>query len=396
MSRLARFLLLALAIGSTPLALGAQGTSEARLRADRERLESLRREREELRRRMTSLQSSVHDITEELANIEYQAETTARLVRSLESQLASITDEVGKTTADMVRAEDELALKRAVLRKRLVDIYKRGALYNVEVLLSAQSFGDLVTRYKYLHLLALRDRALVHRVEHLRNEVARQRGNLVRFQSDIEENRAARADEERRLRDLESQRTASLADVKRRRKQTELRIARINRDEQRLNNVIRDAETARLREARARPNAPATASTLRTTDLGQLDWPVDGTIIYNFGRVVNANNTTIRWNGVGIGATAGTPVKSVAAGRVVVAEPFGTYGLTIIVQHGGGDYSVYGSLSTLSVEKGAVISKGQTVGLVGSADPDLPSHLHFEIRPQGRAVDPLEWLRGSR
>ncbi len=85
-----------------------------------------------------------------------------------------------------------------------------------------------------------------------------------------------------------------------------------------------------------------------------------------------------------------------AAGRVVVAEPFGTYGLTVIVQHGGGDYSVYGSLSRLAVDKGATISKGQTVGFVGAADPDLPAHLHFEIRPQGRAVDPLEWLRNLR
>ena len=391
-----RSLLLFVALSLAAAPLPAQTPSDSRLRADRDRLESLRREREELQRRMVSLQSSVHDITEELANIEYQAETTARLVRSLESQLSSINEEVGRTSADMVRAEDELALKRAVLRKRLIDIYKRGALYNVEVLLSAQSFGDLVTRYKYLHLLALRDRALVERVEHLRNEVARQRGNLVRFQRDIEENRAARSEEERRLRELETQRTASLADVKRRRKQTELRIARINRDERRLNNAIAEAEATRLRDIRARPNAAASASTLKTSDLGQLDWPVDGTILYNFGRVVNSNNTTTRWNGIGISASAGTPVKSVAAGRVVVAEPFGTYGLTVIVQHGGGDYSVYGSLNTLSVDKGSVVSKGQTVGLVGAADPDLPPHLHFEIRPQGRAVDPLEWLRGQR
>jgi septal ring factor EnvC (AmiA/AmiB activator) len=68
----------------------------------------------------------------------------------------------------------------------------------------------------------------------------------------------------------------------------------------------------------------------------------------------------------------------------------------VIVQHGGGDYSVYGSLSSIAVAKGAVVSKGQVLGSVGSADPELPPHLHFEMRPQGRAVDPLEWLRGQR
>jgi septal ring factor EnvC (AmiA/AmiB activator) len=112
---------------------------------------------------------------------------------------------------------------------------------------------------------------------------------------------------------------------------------------------------------------------------------------------VNPNNTTTRWNGIGIAAPEGTPVRAIASGQVVVAEAIGTYGLTVIVQHGGGDYSVYGSLSRADVRKGQSIRKGQVVGAVGASDPDLQSHLHFEIRRgRGVAVDPLEWLRGAR
>ena len=71
-------------------------------------------------------------------------------------------------------------------------------------------------------------------------------------------------------------------------------------------------------------------------------------------------------------------------------------GLTVIVQHGGGDYSVYGSLAQARVQVGAKVTKGQTVGTVGRGDPELPPHLHFEIRrDRGAAVDPLEWLRGG-
>jgi septal ring factor EnvC (AmiA/AmiB activator) len=112
--------------------------------------------------------------------------------------------------------------------------------------------------------------------------------------------------------------------------------------------------------------------------------------------VVNPNNSTTRWNGLGIGAALGTSVKSIAAGEVVLAEQVGTYGPTVIVQHGGGDYSVYGSLGRIDVRKGQDVQKGQVLGTVGSADPDLPPHLHLEIRPKGRAVDPLEWLRAQR
>jgi murein DD-endopeptidase MepM/ murein hydrolase activator NlpD len=63
------------------------------------------------------------------------------------------------------------------------------------------------------------------------------------------------------------------------------------------------------------------------------------------------------------------------------------------VQQSGGDYSVYGSLSSIDVKKGQIVSRGQTIGAVGTADPELPSHLHFEFRPEGRAVDPLDYLR---
>jgi septal ring factor EnvC (AmiA/AmiB activator) len=371
-------------------------SSEARLRAERERLDQLRQEREELERRRASLQNTVHDLSEEVDNLDREADVTARVVRTLDSQLAAINNEVASTTADLVRAQDEITIKRETLRQRLIDIYKRGPLYSFEVLLSARSFGDLIARYKYLHLLALRDRALVHRVEDLRNEIDRQRGNLVRFQESIQVNLSEKADEERRLRSLKDEQARSLAQAKRRARETETRLKALGRDEKRLTSVIAELEAARVRAERSSSStAPRAPSAIRSAGAGTMDWPVSGDILYNFGRVVSPNNTTIRWNGIGIKAAPGTEVRAVAAGRVLVAESFGTYGLTVIVQHAGGDYSVYGSLSKLNTEKGAVVSKGEVIGYVGSSDPDLPPHLHFELRPQGHAVDPLDYLRAA-
>jgi septal ring factor EnvC (AmiA/AmiB activator) len=370
--------------------------TEAKLRADREELERIRAERAQLEQRMADLRSSVHDLSEELDNLDRQVDATARVVRALDEQLVGITTEVRDATGQLVRAEDELAIKRAMLRHRLVDIYERGPLYTTEALLTAESFGALVARYKYLHLLALRDRALVARVEQLRNQVGRQRRVLVGLQNDVEENRTEKTREEDRLRGLVVEREHSLARAKRSQQATETRLAQIALAESRLSTVINSIEEARRRAA-SRPNAPAaSASTLTTRDFGSLDWPVDGAILYRYGRVVNPNNTTTRWNGIGIGATLGAPVRAVESGVVVVAEQIGTYGPTVILQHGGGDYSVYGSLSRIDVRKGSHVDRGDVLGAVGRTDPDLPAHLHFEIRrEQGRAVDPLEWLRGG-
>jgi murein hydrolase activator len=302
---------------------------------------------------------------------------------------------VGTTTSDLVRAQDEITVKQATLRRRLVDIFKRGPLFDFEVLLSARSFGELLARYKYLHLLAVRDQTLVHRVEDLRNQINHQRANLVRFQENIKLNLDEKAQEEDRLRTLRLEQSRSLAHAKRRAQDTDARLQAISRDESRLSNVIANLESARLRAERTSPGTSRAASTISKGN-GSMDWPVQGAILYNFGRVVNPNNTTVRWNGIGIKAAAGTEVHAVAAGKVLVADLFGTYGLTVIVQHPGGDYSVYGSLSKITTEKGAVVTKGQVIGYVGTSDPDLPAHLHFELRPQGHAVDPIDFLRPSQ
>ena len=371
-------------------------TAEQRLRQQQDELDKLRRERSDLESRMSELQRSARSLADEVNNLEAQRQTTRRLVVALDQQLETINEEVIKAGTGLVRAEQELEGKRNALQRRMVAIYKRGSLYDVEAMLSAQSFAGLVARYKYLHELALNDRNLVRRVEGLRDQIITQRMLLVRLQDEVGRNRQEKDREARRLAQLETRSQRNLTAVQLTAQRTRERLQQLSRDESRIANAISTLETAR-RRAEMSPNArPATPSTIRTSDLGRLDWPVDGTIIYRFGRVINPNNTTTRWNGIGISASTGTSVKSIAAGEVVLADNVGTYGPTVIVQHGGGDYSVYGSLQNIGVRRGQQVTKGQIIGTVGATDPELPPHLHFEIRPQGRAIDPLEYLRAKR
>ncbi len=381
----------------TTLPPPAPQSAAERLKAEKDELDRIHLERADLQRRMRELQSTVHDLAEERTNIERQADATARAVSTLDRQLGALGDEEREVTGTLIRAQDELATKQSILRNRLREIYKRGALYSVEAMLSAQSFGELVARYKYLHLIAQRDRALVRRVETLGRQIGNHRQMLVTLRYDVESSRQQKADEEKELRALEEQRAVSLAQAQAKQRQAENRLAEIARDEARLGSVIAILEVERKKaEGRSSGNSSG-SSTLRTSDFGRLDWPVEGSIIYQFGRLVNPNNTTTRWNGIGIAAPEGTPVKAVAAGAVALVDTsFGTYGRTVVIQHGGNDYSIYSSLGKILVAKGTKIVKGQEIGTVGKSDPDMEAHLHFEMRPGQRAVDPLEWLRSRR
>jgi murein hydrolase activator len=389
-------LLLGALVVATPLVAQQTESAEARVNAQREELARIRAERDELEKKMSGLQNTAHEIRDEVNLLDKQRDATARMVKSLDQQLIAINDEVASTTSDLENSEREAASKRTVLQRRLIEIYKRGPLYSAQVLFSAQSFGQLVARYKYLHLLALRDKGLVNRLDDLHARIEEQQGQLLRLQSSIVDNRAEKAQEAGRLVELEKLQSRNLARVQEDTKRTKARLAELEKSEARLNNIIASFEAER-RRASGRGSAVALGpSSIRTTDIGRLDWPVNGVFLYRFGRFVNPNNTTTRWNGIGISAPAGTPVKSVSAGTVAYAGPMGTYGNTIILEHGGGDYSVYGSLDRIDVRKGARVIKGQAIGTVGVSDPALGSHLHFEIRRGGPAVDPAEWLRAAR
>jgi septal ring factor EnvC (AmiA/AmiB activator) len=134
------------------------------------------------------------------------------------------------------------------------------------------------------------------------------------------------------------------------------------------------------------------------SDVGTLEWPVDGPLVYRFGREVRPNGTVLRWNGVGIGAEPGTPVRAVGGGTVVLAGPFEGYGPTVVLSHGQGFYTLYLYLQEVAVLEGRSVEAGEVLGTVGGADTPEGPHVEFQIRaPQGggspQAQDPLLWLR---
>jgi murein hydrolase activator len=248
-----------------PMALSAQDT-DARLKSNREELDRIRRERADLQQRMNKLQTSAHSLNDELKNINKQHDATKRVVSSLDQQLGYITDEVKGTTSSLVRAEDEAETKRAILNHRLIEIYKRGPLFDFQALLSADSFGELIARYKYLHEIAVHDRALVKRMDDLRTTIRGRRRQLVSLQSDVQQNRLEKAQEEARLQALESQRQKSLVRVQADSRKTQQRLAQVKRSESKLNDIISSIEAARRRGSSRASAVARGASSIKTSD----------------------------------------------------------------------------------------------------------------------------------
>ncbi len=379
---------------AAPLVAQRPAPFDQQLRDNQQRLEGIRRERSDVEQELERLRGQVHSLSDELANIERQKETTNRIVNELDRQINGLSDQIDKTTVDLLLAQNALAEKRAVLERRLVDIYKRGALYAYQVLLAAESFGDLLSRYKYLYLVSRQDRLLANDMSKLQRRIAHERETLVDARDALARRKTERTEELDRYLALERERQASLRATRRSARVAEQRLSELERDEKSLNDRIAALERARL-EAEAR--GAAGAATITTADLGQLDWPVDGKVLYQFGTATGPNKTRIPWHGIGIAAPVGTPVRAVAGGTVSLAGALGTYLKSVLIDHGGGYYTFYGYLNDASVTQGERVYRGQVIGHVGGGSSDQGPHLHFEIRGRGGiALDPINWLKSRK
>jgi murein hydrolase activator len=400
------------AAGALPWAIGAQqGTPQQQITESQRRLQEIRQEREQLRRDLQRIRGQVSDVAAEIRNIQQQTQVSAALLEEINRQVEETERHIEETTNEMLETQERLRERKALLNRRLRDIYKRGTVQTAEVLLSAHSFSDLINRYKYVHLVARRDRHLVTEVSRLARQLEVRERELRRGLTDVRYLHQEREAEHQLLEQLRSQRGRTLTSLRTHERTTEQQMEALARDERRLANMIAELERRRReaerREAERRdaeraagltptPARPA-AGSITTADMGALDWPAEGRILYGFGRATLPNGTSIRFNGIGIGAAPGTPVRAVESGTVEMAAPFEGYGPTVVVSHGGGYYSLYLYLRDVHVRPGASVAKGQVIGTVGGEDtPDGP-RLEFQIRePGGGAVDPLGWLRRAR
>lgn len=371
------------------------------LQESQRRLEAIREERARLQGEMDQIRGRVRDASSELRNIEQQLSASRSVLAEVDFQAEGIAVQVQETTSELLKTREQLLEDKAVLHRRVRDIYKRGPLHSLRVLLGADSFADLLTRYRYLELIASYDKGLVDRVSRLEQALADHGRQQEESLAELGRLRQTKLGEVAELRSVERARQATLEQFQDRERQAVTRLEQLDADERRITGLIDDLERRRLEEERRRALSGVGRegpSTLSGSDAGSLDWPVDGELIYRFGRERRPNGTILRWNGIGIQASTGTPVRAVKSGTVVLAGPFEGYGPTVVLSHGGGFYTLYLYLEDIGVVQGRDVQAGQVVGTVGGSQTPEGPHIEFQIRapvaggaPQ--AMDPLQWLR---
>jgi septal ring factor EnvC (AmiA/AmiB activator) len=347
-----------------------------------ERLAKLRAEIEAREQRARALVDEAEGALEEIEAVDrelVEIRRSAALLRKAESEAGR---ELGSAQQAADAAAADLDKLERALERRLVALYKFAAAGGSAKLVSASSFERGARQRHGLSRVLEQDRRLFDelRAARVARDAAHSRARAL--VAEISETRREVAAREERLRRRAVERR-NLAALLRSRAARERRTA----DELRAAAQRLEAAIGRLPR-----DAPAFEGTgLRR---GGVPRPTAGRIRLPFGRQVDPEfgTQTLR-NGVEIEAPVGAPVVAVAAGRVLFAGWFRGYGQMAIVDHGAGFLTVLGYLDALSVKKGDMVRAGQEIGTVGETGSISGAGLYFEVRVNGKPVDPATWLQ---
>jgi septal ring factor EnvC (AmiA/AmiB activator) len=342
--------------------------------ADRATLE---REAEELAQRSRSLLT-------ELEQLETERDRQERRVRDAEQAMAASAAALASLDERLATLQEQRLARLPELKQQLVDLYKRGGRRYLPILMTAASVRDAARATRAAAALAQRDIDGINAQRTTLEALQRERRAQVEQSRLFEQQRAVAEQARIAAARAVDTRTALLSQIDERRDLT----ARLAGELETAGSLLQQRMTALASEpAAVRPSQAPFASAR-----GALDWPVPGRIARAFGRPAARPDGAATRNGIDIGAAADTPVRAVHAGTVAYADPFAGFGTLVILDHGGASYSLYGYLAGLRVQRGQRVEAGQELGRVGTPPAGRPS-LYFEVRVDGRPVDPVQWLK---
>ena len=316
----------------------------------------------------------------------------ARLGRE-EERLAGLQERLASETELLSLQTQQASLANTLLEERIVEIYKSDAFdITSTILLDISSLTDLVDQFEYLQDVAGRDDEILAGVTEGREETRTARARTRRTRRAVARataQLASRTEEQRQARDAVATREL---DVTVARDDKTTLLARVRDTQGAARDDIRGLAAAseeleqEILAAQRRVAAPASTGSGRRPASGFI-WPVNGPLTSGFGQ---------RWGrlhaGVDIGVSFGTAIGAVAAGTVVYSGWLGGYGNLVVVDHGSGLTTAYAHQQRIYARVGQSVGQGEALGEVGSTGNSTGPHLHFEVRINGAAVDPLGYL----
>jgi len=368
-----------------------------------DQLQGIRKEIREKKLLLKKNRKVENKVSGELENIGKNLQEKETTLSILMRDLKGVETTLQRTRAEIETVRVDAERKKEQIKQRLTSIYKAGEIGGARVLFSAESFPQMMESMRYMKAVLNNDKNLFSeynaRMERLkllrsslegdvdRKEIIRK--NIEVKKQEIEAEKKEKAAYLGKIRDDKKTYLSSL-------KELEANARRLQVMVERLEARARKSYTVR-KEHKSVPGGPAQPA-VPDKGLGalkgRLSIPARGEIIEGFGRHKHPEfNSYTYSNGISIASAQGADVRSVYDGQVIFADYFKGYGNMVIVDHGGGFFSLYAHTGRIMKKVGTTVSRNEVIASVGDVDSARGPMLYFEIRYQGRPVDPSPWFK---
>ncbi len=342
----------------------------------RQRRSANRSQRSAVRDRLLVTKQHQQHLLQQLATARGELRSAQQRLKAAQDRLEATRRQLRSVREKHAQMKERLDEQNAAFGARLRALYTRGPSTYLAVVLDAEDFTEFVARGYLARFVIEEDAALLDEIEVQRQRFAAQQAELEELERRQAVERTRHAQETARVQERAARVSTAKSEVDAQRRRLEAQLAQLEAESRAIESM--------LAGKRPRYTGPSTWS-------GRWLMPIAG------GRVGSRYGMRFhpilhRWrmhSGVDVGAGSGTPIRAAERGLVIYAGYRRGYGNTIMVDHGGGVVTLYAHCSRLVGPVGQMVARGQTIAYVGSTGLSTGPHVHFEVRRNGKPVDPL-------
>ena len=366
------------------------------LRYQNDAINKMKKEIEELSSKLRKANISETTTSKRITNLDEELALINKLIQSLKKEEDINREKINILKNDITIKENELNIMKNRYEQRVVNSYLKGRISDLEKVLSSTSWRQAVYRTQYLKIISSIEQKMTKEIENLLLKINKDK---LQLESLLRRSILLKRDKQKQMSTLRNMR------IKR-----EKELTRIRQDKSALANYMQEKaagvkqlesiikkvleDKARFeREERIRQQQEALKTKEFNLLKGQLPWPTEGRVISKFGKQWNARLKTTTDNpGIDIKGQPGSPIRSTMSGIVTTVTYIRGYGTTVIIDHGGGFYTVYSHVTNIQTHVDSEVRSGDVIAYMGDSGSVNGSKLHFEVWGKGQKLDPEKWL----
>jgi len=366
------------------------------LRYQNDAINKMKKEIEKLSSKLRKANINETTTSKRITNLDEELALVNKLIQSLKREENFNRDKVNNLKSRIKIKEDELSLLRLRYEQRIINTYLKGRVSDLEKVLSSTSWRQAVYRTQYLKIVSSIEQKMTKDIESILLVINKDK---LKLESLLRQSIALKRDKQKQMASLRKMR------IKR-----EKELNRIRQDKSALANYMQEKSSGvkqlesiikkvledkarNEREARIRQQQQALKTKEFNLLRGQLPWPTEGRVISKFGKQWNSRLKTTTDNpGIDIKGQPGSSIRSTMSGVVTTITYIRGYGTTIIIDHGGGFYTVYSHVTNIQTQVDSEVRSGDVIAYMGDSGSVNGAKLHFEVWGKGQKLDPEKWL----